>query len=83
MYKIILLAQEYDAHNFVEKHKGETYCLDKWKSMLNEEGFWYVVRFFDSAERMNAYISAIGDVENYLSDDFYTFAIISNEMIVE
>ena len=82
-YIIILVAGEYDAHDFVEKHKGETFCVDKWETMLHEEGLWYNVRSFDSEERMNAYISAIGDVENYLSDDFYTFGIITSDMVIE
>lgn len=80
-WTIILVGGEYDAHDFVKAHEKEVHTISEWEKILRENGLWYNVRSFDSVERMQAYESAIGDVENYLSDDFYTFGIISDWMI--
>lgn len=78
---IILVGGEYTAHDFVKEHEKDVHTISEWKHILRENDLWYSIRSFDSLERLQAYESAIGDVENYLSDDFYTFAIISNTMI--
>ena len=81
MYKLILIGGEYDAHDFVKAHETEIHTIEEWENILKAEGLWYNVRYFETLKEMRAYESAIGDAENYLSSDYYTFAFIESKKI--
>jgi hypothetical protein len=82
-YFLILIGGTPDAQAFLKEQGTKTHSLFWWEKALTNEGFKYIVKYFKTLEEHYAYISALSDVVEYISDEPRNLAIVPHDLIID